>query len=52
MEKFSDEELVKERKMQKDEHKTNLDIQPHTERKSFRHMCNTNFLLLQRHGKL
>ncbi len=52
MEKFSDEQLLQEIKMANAEHKTNLDIHPHTERKSFRHMCNTNFLLLQRHGKL
>jgi len=52
MERFSDEQLVQEMKMQKAEHDTNLDIHPHTERKSFRHMCNTNFLLLKSHDKL
>jgi len=52
MERFSDEQLVQEIKMTHAEHKTNLDIHPHTKRKSFRHMCDANFLLLRDHGKL
>ena len=52
MERYSDEQLLQEIKMAQAEHKTNLDIHPHTKRKSFTHMCNTNFLLLRRHDKL
>lgn len=52
MERFSDDQLLQEIKMTHAEHKTNLDIHPHTERKSFRSMCNANFLLLKAHDKL
>ena len=52
MERFSDEQLLNEIKMLLSEHYFNLVAHYSIRRKSLRHMCDAQFLLLQRHGKL